>query len=208
MDLQKTGGTGEARERSGRFRKGRSGNPAGRPRGSVNSATRAAILLLDGEAEALTRKAVELALAGDPAALRLCLDRIVGVRRGRPVDLTLPPIASIADLAAAMAAIAAAAAQGMITPEEASRSRRWSKASPAPWTPRMSSGAGAGAACCGNSRPSRRAGRRCVKSKIGASREPTLRGDGRAEARLRQYRALPGVRGKGIASRTLARPVE
>jgi hypothetical protein len=118
-DLQKTGETGAARDRRGRFRKGQSGNPAGRPIGSVNSATRAAMLLLDGEAEALTKKAVELALAGDPAALRLCLDRIVGVRRGRPVDLTLPPIASIADLAAAMAAIAAAAAQGTITPDEA-----------------------------------------------------------------------------------------
>ncbi|MGH7029007.1 MAG: DUF5681 domain-containing protein [Stellaceae bacterium] len=119
MNLQKTGGTGAARDRGGRFRKGRSGNPAGRPRGSVNGATRAAIVLLDGEAEALTRKAVELALAGDPAALRLCLERILGARRGRPVEVTLPPIASIADLAVAMAAIAAAAARGLITPDEA-----------------------------------------------------------------------------------------
>ena len=119
MDLQKTGETGEARDGGGRFRKGRSGNPNGRPRGGVNSATRAAARLLDGEAEALTRKAVELALAGDPAALRLCLDRIVGVRRGRPVELALPPIANIADLAAAMASVAAAAAQGAITPDEA-----------------------------------------------------------------------------------------
>lgn len=119
MDLQKTGETGVLRGRDGRFRKGRSGNPKGRPRGSVNPATRAALLLLDGEAEALTRKAVEMALAGDPAALRLCLDRIVGGRRGRPVEVALPPIASIADLAAAMAAIAAAATQGLITPDEA-----------------------------------------------------------------------------------------
>lgn len=118
MDLQKTGETG-ARDSNGRFRKGRSGNPAGRPRGSVNSATRAATLLLDTEAEALTRKAVELALNGDPAALRLCLERIIGVRRGRPVDLVLPSVATVADLAAAMAAITAAAAQGMITPDEA-----------------------------------------------------------------------------------------
>jgi hypothetical protein len=33
-----------------------------------------------GEAAALTRKAVELALVGDPAALRLCLDRTVAPR--------------------------------------------------------------------------------------------------------------------------------
>ena len=30
--------------------------------------------LLDGEGEALTRKAIEMALTGDGLALRLCLD--------------------------------------------------------------------------------------------------------------------------------------
>jgi hypothetical protein len=48
------------------FEKGRSGNPAGRPRGSRNRSTLAAQLMLQGEAEALTRKAVELALGGRP----------------------------------------------------------------------------------------------------------------------------------------------
>jgi hypothetical protein len=123
VGLQKTGETGGGRDGRGRFRRGSSGNPAGRPRGSINQATRAAGLLLDGEAEALTRKAIELALAGDPVALRLCLDRIVGPRRGRPVALVgalaLPPLASVADLAAAMSALAAAATQGAITPDEA-----------------------------------------------------------------------------------------
>jgi hypothetical protein len=61
----------------GRFRKGRSGNPKGRPAGARNKATQSAELLLDGEAEALTRRAVELALAGDGMALRLCLERII-----------------------------------------------------------------------------------------------------------------------------------
>jgi hypothetical protein len=41
------------------FVKGRSGNPAGRRPGSRNRATLAAAALLAGEAEALTRKAVE-----------------------------------------------------------------------------------------------------------------------------------------------------
>jgi hypothetical protein len=61
----------------GGFRKGRSGNPKGRPAGARNKATQSAELLLDGEAEALTRRAVELALAGDGMALRLCLERII-----------------------------------------------------------------------------------------------------------------------------------
>jgi hypothetical protein len=75
--------------------------------------------LLDGEAEALTRKAVTLALDGDPMALRLCLDRVIAPRRGRHVHLELPPIANPADIAAAMAAITAAVAAGAITPGEA-----------------------------------------------------------------------------------------
>ncbi len=116
---QKTGRTGGVRDANGRFRKGSSGNPKGRPPGSVNRATRAAALLLDGEAEALVRKAVELALAGDPVALRLCLDRTVAPRRGRPVELALPPLADARDLAAAIAAVAGAATEGRITPDEA-----------------------------------------------------------------------------------------
>jgi Family of unknown function (DUF5681) len=118
-ERQTTGKTEALRDPRGRFRKGSSGNPAGRPKGSQNRATRAAALLLDGEAEALTKKAVALALAGDPAALRLCLDRILAPRRGRPVELPLPPLASAADLGTAMAAVAAAATEGRITPEEA-----------------------------------------------------------------------------------------
>lgn len=44
------------------FRKGVSGNPAGRAPGARHKATVAAEALLDGEAEGLTRKAIERAL--------------------------------------------------------------------------------------------------------------------------------------------------
>ena len=101
------------------FQKGQSGNPAGRARGSKNKATLAAQALLEGEAEALTRKAVELALAGNALALKLCLDRVYAPRRERPVAFTMPKIESAEDLAAAMTAIADAAAQGELTPGEA-----------------------------------------------------------------------------------------
>jgi hypothetical protein len=94
------------------------GNP-GRPKGARHRATVAAEALLDGEAEALTRKAIELALAGDGIALRLCLDRILPPRRERPVEFALPALRSAADAAAAMAAITGAVAAGEITPGEA-----------------------------------------------------------------------------------------
>jgi uncharacterized protein DUF5681 len=99
------------------FAKGRSGNPAGRRFGSRNKATIAAQELLANEAKALTRKAVEAALAGDPTAMRLCLERILP--RERVVKFPLPPIKSAADVARAMGAVTAALADGLITPGKA-----------------------------------------------------------------------------------------
>jgi hypothetical protein len=77
------------REQDGRFAPGCSGNPAGKKAGTRRKATRAALALLSGEAEGLTRKAVELALAGDVTALRLCLERLVPPCREAPVTLDL-----------------------------------------------------------------------------------------------------------------------
>ena len=51
------------RDWQGRYETGHSGNPAGRPRGALNRATRIAAELLDGEAEALWRAEIDLALA-------------------------------------------------------------------------------------------------------------------------------------------------
>lgn len=102
------------RDACGRFAQG---NP-GRPRGARHKATRAALALLDGEAEALTRKAVELALDGDGAALRLCLDRIAPPRRDAPVAFDLPAMQSAADAARAAGAVLDAVAGGDLTPQE------------------------------------------------------------------------------------------
>ena len=79
----------------------------------------AAEALLDGQAETLTQKAIDAALAGDNIALRLCLDRIVPPRRDRPVKFALPPLEKAEDAAAAMAAITAAVADGELSLGEA-----------------------------------------------------------------------------------------
>ena len=94
--------------------------PAGRRAGSPNKRTLAAAVLLDGEAETLTRRAVELALAGDPMAMRLCIERILPPCRKR-VRFALPPIESAADIAPAMKAVTSALAAGVITPGEAAK---------------------------------------------------------------------------------------
>ena len=101
------------------FRKGQSGNPAGKPRGARNRTTTAVEALLDGEGEAITRKVIELAKAGDTTALRLCLERIAPVRKGRPVTFPLPAIETTGDVLKAIGAVATAMSTGALTPEEA-----------------------------------------------------------------------------------------
>ena len=101
------------------FQPGQSGNPAGKLKGTRNKTTLAVEALLDGEAETLT-KAIELAKAGDLAALRVCLDRIAPPRKDRPVLFELPPVSSAADAAKAAAALLEAVAVGDLTPAEAS----------------------------------------------------------------------------------------
>jgi hypothetical protein len=103
------------------FQRGRSGNPAGRRPGPRNKATIAAAKLLAGEAEDLTRKAVEAAFAGDRIALPLRGEHILPVCREGAVKFRLLPIESPADTAACMKAVTAALAQGETTPGEAGR---------------------------------------------------------------------------------------
>ena len=77
-----------------------------------------------GEAEKLTHKAVALALKGNVACLRLCLDRIVPPRRDRLVNFTLPAMNSAGGATKAMAAITTAVASGEVTPSEAAELSR------------------------------------------------------------------------------------
>jgi hypothetical protein len=116
------------RDGRGRYAKGASGNPDGKPRGCLNRATRIAAELLEGEVEALWRTEIELAKAGDRMLLKHCNDKIIGPRRGQPVLFAMPPIEAAGDLAAAIGAVLRAAARGLITPAEAEQLARAAEA--------------------------------------------------------------------------------
>lgn len=93
------------------------GNP-GRPKGARHKTTLAIEELLDGEAEGLTRKAVELALEGDTTALRLCLERLAPARKDAPVRFDLPPMQNAQDAVAAAQAVVRAVSEATLTPLE------------------------------------------------------------------------------------------
>jgi hypothetical protein len=72
----------------------------------------------DQAAQGVLQAAVAAALGGDVQAQALILARCWPVRRGRPVQLDLPPLVTAADLMHALSAVAAAVAAGEITPDE------------------------------------------------------------------------------------------
>ena len=103
----------------GRFRKGESGNPAGKPKGARHKLTVLAEKLMADDAEAIVRKVVEAAKGGDLTAARLVLDRIAPARRDNPVSFDLPEITTAAEASKVIAALLAAVGMGEVTPSEA-----------------------------------------------------------------------------------------
>jgi hypothetical protein len=103
----------------GRFRKGTSGNPAGKVRGTRNKVTIAVEGLMGKYGEQVAARTVKRAVDGDVGAARLILDRIAPVRRGRAVHLKIGGIGDAASVMNAHAALLSEVAAGRLTPEEA-----------------------------------------------------------------------------------------
>jgi hypothetical protein len=72
------------------FQQGQSGNPSGRPKGIIDR--RAELRsLLDPHAKEIIDKLIECAKAGDPAALRLCVERLIPrVKPDSGINFDLP----------------------------------------------------------------------------------------------------------------------
>lgn len=73
------------------FKAGQSGNPNGRPKGSINNKTRW-VKLLESHADELVEQAIELAKSGDANTLRFCLERIMPRAKDNPINLNLPQV--------------------------------------------------------------------------------------------------------------------
>jgi hypothetical protein len=114
MSVQDPNPQPHSRVRGRPFEKGNGGR---RP-GSKNRTTLVAEALLKGEEVELTRKAIELAKAGDVQMLKFLLDRILP--KDRLVHVDLPAMDRSSDAIDALAAIINAVGTGQIAPSESS----------------------------------------------------------------------------------------
>lgn len=98
-----------------RYKPGQSGNLNGKPKGCINKTTRIRAMF-ESRKQELIDKAIEMALSGDTAALRLCLERVVSPLRATsaPVRLRMPDEASAADYGHS---VLSAIAGGQIAPD-------------------------------------------------------------------------------------------
>lgn len=111
----------EAAERAkGRWTRGISGNPTGRPQGSRNRRSQWLLHLVAQDAQRVVAAVVKAATGGDMAAAKLLLDRVLPVRACTPVsEVVLPALRTAADAALAAGEVASAALDGRITAADA-----------------------------------------------------------------------------------------
>lgn len=88
----------------------------GRRRGSRNRSSLASAVLLEGEKDALLRKAVEIAKGGDVQMLKFLLGHILP--RERTIMIDLPAMEFADDAVEALGRITRAVSEGVISPKE------------------------------------------------------------------------------------------
>lgn len=100
------------------WRKGQSGNPAGKPRGARNKATMMVLSIMEEGAEEITKAVVDAARGGDLGAARLVLERLAAPIRERPIAIDLPSTDTAEGISQAQRVIIEAVGAGELLPGE------------------------------------------------------------------------------------------
>src|SRR5262249_30136369 len=103
-----------------RFQPGQSGNPAGRPPGSLNKKTLATEALIAERAEALVTNLMDRAMDGQGTAMRLVANWLVPTGRNRRFAIELPLVKTPEDAELAMSVVLDELAAGKLTVAEVS----------------------------------------------------------------------------------------
>jgi uncharacterized protein DUF5681 len=103
---------------AGRFHKGQSGNPKGKPRGAKNRSSIVAERLFADEIQEICGSVIPQAKAGNMQAAKIILDRVLPPMKDKPVQIDLPKMTSSDDLVKVVECIAYAVGSGQISPLE------------------------------------------------------------------------------------------
>lgn len=109
--------TGEIQE-NGRFKKGASGNPKGKPKGAKHKASLLAEKLFENDIEMVCNQVISQAKEGNLIAAKIILDRILPARKDRLINIDLPLVKNSDDAIEALRLICHAVGNGKITPLE------------------------------------------------------------------------------------------
>ena len=99
------------------FKPGKSGNPAGRPKGIKDRRVALREKLLP-HADQLIEMVTTFAKSGDMVAMKIVLDRLIPPLKEEPIHVTIPKIESAVDCTQAHAAVVNAVAAGDMLPSE------------------------------------------------------------------------------------------
>lgn len=102
----------------GRFQKGQSGNPKGKPKGAKHKASLMAEMLFENELASVCNQVIDQAKEGNMQAAKIILDRLLPPKKDRPIHFQIPFIKTAADAVEARRLICYAVGKGDITPLE------------------------------------------------------------------------------------------
>ena len=100
------------------WKKGQSGNPAGKPQGMRNKATMMVLSLMEEGAEEITKAVIDAAKGGDLMAARLVIERLAPPLRERPINIDLPDTRTAEGCVEAQGSILQAVGMGELLPNE------------------------------------------------------------------------------------------
>ena len=103
---------------AGRFHKGQSGNPAGKPRGAKNRSSLVAERLFADESREICGSVIAQAKTGNMQAAKIILDRVLPPIKDKPIEIDLPKMMTCNDLVRAVECITSAVGSGLISPLE------------------------------------------------------------------------------------------
>jgi hypothetical protein len=83
VEVQKTTEIQPEKLRYNGFQKGKSGNPGGKPKGTLNfkSTVKQAMAMMEEKAESIISKTIQLAEQGDVTCIKIVMDRIIPVKK-------------------------------------------------------------------------------------------------------------------------------